>query len=543
MNRSRKIHKSFRLTHFSGANGLSQNTVNCILEDHRGLKWFGTQNGLNRYDGHAFSIYRHIEDCDTSLSSYNITALYEDTQNNLWVATARGLNRFDYATETFERFILSSEPETGISSNYINTICQDNDDESLLWLGTAYGLTSFNILTKTLQPNLIQCTNTMACNNIRALCDDGLGSLWCGTDGDGLYQFHKEERNFVPADCSDKNLRVTAAFRATATELLIGTDKQGLYSFDMTHQTLTPFAHEATYKAVEKSFISCIGQDLSGRLWIGTTDIGVRVYSRYSQAVMSLQHDRFDPESMPSNWVRSLSFDSGERIWIGTLTGGVSLYDPHKYKFEHIKSLPSRSGSLLSNVVRCFQEDSNGSLWVGAEGGGVDRYDELTGDFIHYVHDPADDETINSNMVRGMYLDKRQRLWVFTWNGLCYFNAEQDKFLRYALPTESGLSIQAQDLRFYYESNDGAVWIGSEHGLVCHDPAANSYELYNTDPLNLRRIMGDRQRFIFEHRDGVIRVSTISGHSAIDRSKHTVLNYGLNTPGVIPLSKYFVLSF
>ena len=536
------LHNTLRLTHLSTGSGLSQSTVNCILQDHRGFQWFGTQNGLNRWDGHTFVSYKHSADDKSSVAGTSIIDLYEDGDQNLWVGTARGLNRFDALTETFERFTVQNEGEISISSNIINGICQDEDSPGLLWLGTGHGLGLFATRTRELVSFSIGEANYKESNNIKALCDDGQGSLWLGSDT-GLYRFCKAKRVFHKAEVPFATMKVTSLFRSSTTELVVGTEKQGIYSYHTNRCSLEPYGSQALFSAVEKSVISSIGRDLKLKMWFGTADKGVRVYCTESQSVLALEHDRFDSESLPSNWVRAIAFDEKDRVWIGTLTGGVSIHDPHKYKFAHIRSLPSKPASLLSNVVRCFQEDGMGTLWVGTEGG-VGRYNHQTREFVHYVHNSEDDQTINSNMVRGMYMDSGCRLWVFTWNGICHFDAEHNKFVRYALPLKTGISISPTDLRFYYEDRDKKAWIGSEKGLVYYDPVSGSVELYNTDPLNPLRIMGDRIRFIFEDSLGTIRISTMSGHSSIKgTNRRSINNYTSDSNNAAPLSTYFTLCF
>lgn len=289
---------------------------------------------------------------------------------------------------------------TSISSDIVTSICQDNDEADLLWLGTGHGLCRID----TQAGNLDRVTNAGALNHITSVCDDGQGSLWLGTYGDGLYRFCKSSGEISKA--SSGKTKITAILQTSAEEVLIGTDKEGIFAVNISSRCCKAHTDQLLQKSLEGAIISTLGKGLSGNLWIGTTDRGLRIYCPDNQHIRSLECDRYNPESLPSNWVRAIAFDQRERVWVGTLTGGVSVHDPHKYKFQHIKGLPSKPSTLQSNVVRCFQEDRHGKLWVGTEGG-LDRYDQQNEGFVHYVHDPDDVATINSNMVRGLYIDSQ----------------------------------------------------------------------------------------------------------------------------------------
>ena len=534
--------RSTRFTSFGVAEGLSQSTVSCILRDSRGVMWFGSQNGLNYFNGYDFDAFHHDATDPQSICSNSAHALAEDANAHLWVATGKGLSRYDPSRKLFDTFLVNAPDETSVSANTFQAMLTDRDCGSTLWLASAYGLAEFN--TGTLgfdhytvsEPGLAQ-----SANQIRCMVDDGQGSLWLGTFGSGLLRFDKESRQFARPLSQGQELKVTALHIIGEGQFLVGTEKQGLFVLDAVTSRLSRHPNSNLFSASLVSLITTIGEDPDGRLWIGTSDRGVLVYCPDCGQLSGLSHDRFDPASLPGNWIRSIFLDPEGRVWVGTLTGGVSIYDPSKYKFSHVRSLPSRQESLGGNVVRGFCRDREGRLWVGTESG-LSRLDESGHAFVHYVSDDNDQSSINSNLVRGLHVDREGEMWVFTWHGICRYDQDKDSFIRVGLPEGYNLPIRDTDLRYRYLDSQGSQWYGSENGLVRVDPDGE-FILYDSNPANPHRIIGDRQRFFFETSDGRLLLSTMSGHCSIDIYTGQVTNFGHSKAIDAPMSRNFILCY
>jgi diguanylate cyclase (GGDEF)-like protein len=534
--------RSIRFSRHGVSEGLSQSTVNHIMRDRYGVMWLGTQNGLNHYNGYEFAAFHHSADNPRSVSSNSMNTLAEDRQGYLWIATGKGLSRFDQGTQLFDTFLVDSPDDVSFSTNTFHTMLVDPDCSTTLWLGSAYGLLSFCTDSLRFAHHVISGQGLPpSANQVRCLADDGEGALWLGTFGAGLFRFDKHTRTFSQPVAVDLGLRVTSLHAHSAGQFLVGTEKQGLFVLDTGAVEVTPHGDATLFAALAGSLITTFGRDAHDRLWIGTSDRGVVVYCPHCSEASVLYHDRFDPDGLPSNWVRSIFLDPRGRVWVGTLTGGVSIYDPGKYKFRHVHGLPSRPESLGGNVVRGFCRDRLGRLWVGTESG-LNRLDDSQQSFVQYTSLDEDDSTINSNLVRGLYVDRAGEMWVFTWHGICRYDYDTDSFVRVSLPEGSGTPIRSTDLRYRYLDSLGGEWYGTEIGLV-HFLPDGTMSLYDSHQDNPLRIIGDRQRFFFETSDGRLLLSTMSGHCSVNLRDGEIINYGYSRAADAPMTRYFILCY
>ncbi len=270
--------------------------------------------------------------------------------------------------------------------------------------------------------------------------------------------------------------------------------------------------------------VTCIAES-EDSIWFGTTSEGLFLHKKENDALVNFALDKYNSESLRSNYVRNIFIDENNIVWIGTFTGGVNIYDPNKYRFNHYKCLPSSERSILSDTVRCFIEDSDGNLLVGAEGGGVTKYFRSSDKVQHYVSEKNNPNTINSNMIRDMYKDNTGKLWVFTFSGISYYDEDKDCFRRYTLPCKVDVPIENHELRFIYEDSSKRVWIGSDQGLILYNTEDGSYEYYHSNADSKRMIASNKSRFIFELRSGDILLVTLSGNSIINPDKDKLINY------------------
>ena len=341
--------QNLRFENISLEEGLSQSSVFCILQDQRGFLWFGTEDGLNMYDGYSFTVYKKDSDTTNSVSSNWIETIYEDNQGILWIGTTHGLDSFNPDQETFTHYQIGPEDNQSISEHHITSLIQDH--QGILWIGTVdRGITSFDPETKNFfqyqaDPN---DPDSISSNNITAIHEDTYGLLWVGTGNGGLNLFNRS--------------------------------KQSWMSFIPDPEKPTSLSHEN---------ISSIVGDTKGSLWIGTDGGGLnRLILSYSQRenladgnyekslhlqFQHFQHDSNNPVSLSSNDVYSLHSDPEGMLWIGTRTTGLNLLTPDQDTFVNFQYNPGNPDSLSNNWILSIYQDREGVYWFGTIGAGINK--------------------------------------------------------------------------------------------------------------------------------------------------------------------------
>lgn len=570
-----------RFEHISSKQGLSQNTVFCILQDNQGFMWFCTEDGLNKYDGYGFTIFRHDPedpnslsdsrilsifqdrsgalwvgtdngglnkldlktnqithyqndpDDNHSLSNNRVLSIFEDVDGELWVGTEYGLNRFVRETQNFIHYQKDSNNEKSLSGDSVRVIYQDH--EGTLWVGTNKGLNRFD-------PDKEQFTHfqnepddeySLSHNSVRAIYQDSGGSLWIGTD-DGLNKLQSGTERFIPFKAGINNSsglsssEISSIFEDSSGVLWIGTIGGGLNSFDRENETFTNYQNDhLDLFSLSNNFVRSIFQDREGGLWLGTRagglnklDINRRVFAHY-------RYDNDNPNSLSDNWVLFFYEDSSCAIWIGTAGGGLNRFDPESERFTHYVNEPSDPDSLSDNYVSRISQDSEGMLWIGTSSG-IDKLDPSTGIFTHYQHDPGDPSSLSENNgVRVIIEDKKGVLWVGTLGGgLNRFDRETETFTRYLHNPNDPQSLINNDVWNIFQTQDGTLWISTGGGLDRYEPETESFIHYQNDPDDPSSLSHNFVGPVLEDQDGILWLGTIGGGlNKLDRATGRFTHY------------------
>jgi len=532
-------------THLSIEDGLSQNAAWKILQDRLGFIWIGTQDGLNRYDGYEFKVYRYDPDDTTGLSDNDITALYEDRSGTLWVGTkSGGLNQFDRTTGHFAHYRHDPNDPHSLSHNNVLTIYEDQS--GLLWIGTkGGGLNKFNRETEQFTPyqHDPDNPNSLSHDNVSSIAEDQSGFLWIATNGGGLNRFaprsnQVDNGDFVryrhdpnnPNSLSDDN--VWSIYLDSVGTLWLGTEKGGLNRFDSHTDESGAFTHyrhdplEAT--SISNNAITAITEDAAGDLWLGTLGSGLNKFDRETEIFLTYRHNPDDPGSLSHNIVASVYFDRAGTLWVGTVGKGINLFDPHTQQFVHIRTEPGNPNSLSYDFVMGVYEDSEGILWLGTAGGGVNAYDRKTGIFTHYKSDPDAPGSINANRVWTITEDQAGTLWMGTYGGgLNKFDRETQTFTHYTHDPENPNSLSYNVIVWtVYTDRQGIIWIGTYGGgLDAFDPATETFTHYTTNPDDPESLSHNVIKALFEDQSGTLWVGTDDGLNRFNRDTHTFTHY------------------
>jgi len=457
--------RGIKFERFSREQGLSQSSVFCILQDRQGFMWFGTLDGLNKYDGYNFTVYKHDALDSTSLSDNLVTSIYEDSasRNMLWIGTGGGLNRFDRATERFTHFVNDPKNPHSLSNNSIRSIYEDH--AGTLWIGTSGGgLNKFDREKERFIRYVNDPKNprSLSNNSIWSIYEDHAGTLWIGTRG-GLNKFDREKEQFTHFVNDPKNPHslshndISSIYEDHAGTLWIGTRGGGLNKLDREKEQFTRFVNDPKNPhSLSNNHVLSILEDSASRntLWIGTKGGGLNklVPSASSGQALSPassgsegsdrpdspvnknnetagQFTRFvndpkNPHSLSDNAVASLYADDSGIFWIGTEVGGLNKFDRDKERFTHFANAPDNPNSLNNNTVMSIYEDSasRNTLWIGTWGGGLNKFDREKEQFTHFVNDPKNPHSLSNNHVLSIHEDflataGRNTLWIGTYGG------------------------------------------------------------------------------------------------------------------------------
>jgi ligand-binding sensor domain-containing protein/signal transduction histidine kinase/DNA-binding response OmpR family regulator len=521
-----------RFKHLGSEQGLSNSTVESIFQDSRGFMWFGTRDGLNKYDGYQMTVYRYNAADSNSISDNYIKYLYEDSHHTLWVGTLNGLNRFNPGSNNFSRFrhhaaddrslshnlvtciyedkkqrlwistfgggldlfnqktgIFShfrynSTQKQGINDNYVNFLCEDNN--SRLWVATEKGLQLFDREKGSFRQFPIPVSLDKEHQVIRIIRSNGKGQLWLGTEERGLLLFNPEQSSFTPYEHVEKDAsslstnQVRSILTDSKGNLWTGGVNGGLDLFNAATGSFFHYQNEPeNSRSLSQRTVSAIFEDRQGILWIGTHRGGINIYVPGAEK-FRLYQQQPDVNSLSYNDVKAFCEDGKGRIWIGTDGGGLNLFDRNRQTFRTYKYNPFNTTTLGSNEVLNITEDRQGNLWIGTWGGGLNLYNAATESFTRFLNNPADSNSISSNYVQQILEDSKGNLWIATYyGGLNIYNRATRQFTRITGSDTTGLS--GNNAVSMTEDKTGNIWIGTDDGgLNCYHPATGRFSHYFT---------------------------------------------------------------
>ena len=390
-------------------NGLPQMSVLDIAQDFQGYMWLATRDGLARYDGYMFDVFRNDETDTLSISNNYVVAIQEDKNKNLWVGTLYGLNRYNPDTETFTRFYHSQTDGSSLSSNEIRKIYVDEDNN--VWIGTTNGL---NLYLPKENKFLRYCVNPGADHRVSAILRVG-DTLLIGTDS-GLYTLSRRTNEIHPLSIGAfEELSVKALYKGK--DIYIGTFNQGLLVLDKNLKLKKQYLNNSsTDNSLSNNSIRCITADKLGQLLIGTFN-GLNIFDPETEKFRSFKQQENNTGGLSHFSIHSICCDSTNTIWIGTWAGGVNycnLVNNNIFQFHS----PVYDGKRLLGIVGPLVKDAKG-IWIGMEGGGLLYYDNTADKYERYIPDKSNASNFRSNIVTSLH-KKGNILFVGTNNGIIY---------------------------------------------------------------------------------------------------------------------------
>jgi signal transduction histidine kinase/ligand-binding sensor domain-containing protein len=498
--------------------------------------WFGTYDGLHRYDGYKIKIYKSEIDNPYSLSNNTVRSIYEDRSGILWIGTDGGLNQFDREKERFIRYKFDPNDPNSLSSDMVQWICEDSS--GMLWIGTyTAGLNRFDREKKRFTRYLHNPKDPISISDSIVFCTyvDRSGNLWAATNG-GLNQFDREKNSFIHYDHDPANphsLSGNGAYRIYEDRygiLWIGLMGGGLDRFDREKKRFIHYKNNPNDPfSLSSDIVRSIYEDRSGSLWIGTQE-GLNRFDREKSRFIRYKNSPNDPFSLSNNIVLCIYEDCSGTLWIGNEYGGINKFDRGTTRFAHYRMEPNNSNSLSSDLVTSIYETNDGGekiLWIATGGGGLNKYNKRKNLFTHFQTDPNNPNSINDNYLRAVLEDRSGTFWIGTNTGLCRFDQKSGKFIRYAANPNDPSSLSNDVVFSLYEDRLGFIWIGTYGGgLNRFDRKNNKFIHYVADSQNPNSISDNFIWSICEDKNGSLWIGTANGGlNQFDREKNQFIHY------------------
>lgn len=542
--------------------GLSQVYVNSIIQDKKGFIWIATQDGLNKFDGYVFKVYKPDSKSDNSLRSNVIKTLFEDFEGNIWIGTAGGgLSCFDPVKERFTNYLNDPFNKSSLSNDDVYAIYQDKD--SIMWIGTyGGGLNKFYPKTGVFISYMhsAEDPHSISGNTIRAINEDNSGNLWIGVDEGGLNKFDKRTAKFrhflhdetnVNTVCSNVILTI---YKDSQGKLWIGTYGGGFDIFDPVTEMFLHYKTSLTSNSLSHDIVWAFNEVDDSQMWIGTRGGGLNIFNQNTNSFSVFKKNSYKEASLTDNNILSITKDKSGVVWIGTETNGVCKVDSKIKRFNILRA--NTSNGILNNNIMSLIEDKLGRVWIGTRGGGISIIDKngtisnffpevakkegfenilsmvfdgdsciwlgtdgngffkvniFTGAVLNkYKFDPTNKNSLSNNAVTSLYMDTDNILWIGTYGGgLNKFDTKKGKFRNFPIDYTNFMKNVVWNI---YSDQSGIIWVGTGgKGLMRIDKKTERYIFFENIFNDPTSISNNVVLSIAEAKDGTIWVGTGGG--------------------------------
>lgn len=580
--------QDYKFSHLSVEQGLSQTVVNCIMQDQQGFMWFGTQEGLNRYDGYTFKIFKRDPQDTNSLGNNFIYTIHQSKDGIIWIGTnGNGLDRFDPVTERFTHYPYDENNPASISSNSVRIIHEDAHGN--LWIGTDDGLNLFD-RTERKFTRFVNNPNdpfSLPANRVYDIKEDKSGNLWIATFGKGICRYDQASRKFSSYTLTDTDIgrlypsvitgdprRVTqcnltrSLYFYDDKQLWVGTDGCGVAIFNLESMSFEKILYPDEsdgFLGEQRIFSMC--EDEFKNIWLGVYDASLDILNRSTGAIQHYIPNDQDPYAFASDQPKCIYRDRAGNMWAGSNGKGIQVYFRSTSIIDHIRR-SERPGvgnnTLMSSAILSVMEDSHGLMWIGTDGGGVTTYNRKLG---LYTQHPELSTAVN-NGVLCIIEASDGALWVGTYgeglnrrdpvtgavksytpdkelaNGtiLCIAEDPSDKTIWFGTfgaglyhldPKTDSLeqfttenSGLPTDVIFgLYFDKTGNLWIGTRGGGVIKRDRAGKMTPYHHDDKEPQSLSNDRVYCITEDLQGNLWISTANGLNLFNPADGTFTAY------------------
>jgi len=518
---AQKSNIAFR--HLTTKDGLSQSNIYAILQDRQGFMWFATRDGLNRYDGNTFVVYKHNPADSESLSGNYIFDLIEDDNGYLWITcNGGGVNKFDPTTGRFTRYLHDPDNPNSISGNSIESVVQDS--HGYLWFGTAFsGLDKFDPATQTFTHYRNDIDGQFV-GRITNIIEDSHGGIWF-VGNRGLFHLNPQTGQITRPPATVGQFSADYICEDKAGNLwMLAISPKALIKYDPQTERLFKYPNDAIGSLASFNLLD----DGRNGFWVPTRQ-GLFHFDRKTERFTHLfQHDETDPDGLNDDYIISIFQDRGGLLWLGTEKGGLNILNFQQEQFRYYRHNTAALHSLSPGRVTAIHEDPDGILWVGFNPRILDRFDRSSDRITHYIPDPKNENTISKGLdINCIHKDTRGYVWLSGWEGgLDRFDKRNGQIKHFRHNPDDPNSLISNNVLYVYEDRSGHLWLGQNGGLSCFDPATEQFTNYRHNPDDPTSLGFTNVSIIYQDHSGALWLGTWEGIlSCFDNKTKTFLTY------------------
>ncbi|WP_167019841.1 two-component regulator propeller domain-containing protein [Chitinophaga sp. Cy-1792] len=508
------------ITYLGMEKGLSNNAVRCIFQDHKGFMWFGTYDGLNRYDGNVFKVFRNNFNDSSSLVNNWVLTINEDVQHKLWVGTRQGLNVLDNVTGKFSSvyYQLQGSGKTARISAVVRDIKRDAGGNMLIATENLGLLICPAGSYTARQVPFSDGSRRINAYDVPGISIADNGDTWLLVQGRGLCMLDK---NAGQVKLINSTVATADCIKADKDYLWIGTPN-GLWKYNIAANLYQDsFTEENGKLAYNK--VAGLYLDKSQQLWVATNGGGITVIRTTDGAVTAQIPCGTNNYSLTSSSAITIFEDLDGRKWIGTLRGGINIIDPKKDRFQSVLQDTHHPNGLVSNFIYAFCETPGGDIWIGTDGGGVSRWNRATSEFTNYVHQTGNATALSDNFVTNIRCDENQQIWISTfWGGINRYDSKTNAFRHYNL-INPVCRTESKTVYLLYKDRNNGIWAGTfgkgainSGALYRYDSRQDKFQLFDATLPDLFTMQEDRAGNIWAgNLRSLIKIDTQNKHHQV----------------------------
>lgn len=516
--------------HLSTVDGLSNFTVLSITQDKQGFMWFGTMDGLNRFDGKQIRTYRHSHTGMYSLGNNFVHSLLCTSDSGLWVGTGQGLYYYDYHHDDFHPVPILNDHGDFMEDLEIKTMIHDDD---FIWIGTSHGLFKYDLMNASIISYFSEAQSILT-ETVESLHQSDDGTIWIGGK-QGLMFIRDDKLLRVENDADKKYTDETVVISInsdTKGNIWFGTlDREtGLIIYNPENQTFKDLNASDGYLPHNK--VNCLYRFDDGKIWSGTT-WGLSIIDQADYTSQILMYERQNPKSISHNSIRDIFRGEDGIIWIGTYSGGINYVDTRSQFIRHTSNIYQNEYSLSFNIVSSIYEDGNQNLWIGTEYGGLNVLSKKDKTFT-VLRRNSSPNSLKSNNVKSTIEDKKGRLFIATQFGISIYNPESGSFFNIDDTGGPRGKLNSYGVKDLCKDGDGNIWIGTHKWigtskipgpgyLLKYDVILDSIIHYMPDNKDLSIIDGGVNTLVYDQKSDIIWSGGDNGLVAFDVNKNLYL--------------------
>lgn len=527
--------QQYQFNHYTTEDGLSQSSVFSIVQDEIGFMWFATEDGLNKFDGNKFTVYRPIENDLSSLPDLGIRKVFRDRTGILWVLSLRGsICRYNEVRNNFLRYSFTNEDQN--NKVKIITLAEDSKNNLIVVTGKGQFFNYNREQDKFIDmPVPKKLRDRLSSFHTQCLLGASDGNLWIGT-WEGLIRFNPENSDFEIFTANRKDGKSIAGDMVfnlaedSKGNIYAVSANGGLSIYLNSKKTIKVFRHNITDKnSIQSNRLMNVFIDRQEKIWIGTFDKGLIHYDPVINTFTNIIHDPSIASSISIGAVMSIFEDKSGGLWFGNGGGGINRFDPHNQNFTHYQHIPGKTNSISPNPVLSICEASDGNLYVGSDGGGLNIKEKSSNAFKSFLQNPL----YGSNAITAIYEDRNGNIWIGSDPGA---DSPAGALIRYNRKTNSFSHIKDIDIKIggisaIIEDKFGELWITTpSDGLHRYNPITKVATAYRHNPDDKSSISSNSLFNICEDSYGYLWIGSIaSGLIQFDRAKNLFINF-VNDP-------------